>query len=518
MILVALAMALVVSSCESSTGDIVILSGSENEPLEPLFERFHNETGHKVEMHYLGSVDIMMTLQSGEIPADAVWPANSLWITLGDTGNLIKQTQSIFTSPVVFGIRKSKAEELGWVGKNVLVQDVLEAIRSNRLKFMMTSATQSNSGASGYLGFLYALLGNPEVISAQDLEKPELASAIQEIMGGINRSSGSSGWLKELFLNTPDAEAMVNYEALIIEANQTLISQGKEPLYIVYPMDGMVVSDSPLGFNSQAGEEKQKIFLEFQNWLLKPEIQRELLALGRRTGIGGDITGADTQIFNPAWGIDPNRIISSVRLPSADVIERSLQLYQTGYRKPSFTIFAVDYSGSMDGEGERLLEDAMRMLLDPAEARKYLLQAGQKDRWVILPFSDVIKDEITGEGNDPDMLADLYTRLENTEVGGSTDIHSPIIRAMSILKGVPNLEDYIPAIILMTDGVHNSGPDFDGFLTSYRKAGLDVPVFSIIFAEADKAQLEPISELTRGKIFDGRSDLIKAFRNVKGYN
>ena len=33
----------------------------------------------------------------------------------------------------------------------------------------MTSATQSNSGASAYIGFLYALLGNPEVITAEDL-------------------------------------------------------------------------------------------------------------------------------------------------------------------------------------------------------------------------------------------------------------------------------------------------------------------------------------------------------------
>ena len=33
----------------------------------------------------------------------------------------------------------------------------------------MTSATQSNSGCSAYIGFLYALLGGPEVITSEEL-------------------------------------------------------------------------------------------------------------------------------------------------------------------------------------------------------------------------------------------------------------------------------------------------------------------------------------------------------------
>ena len=36
----------------------------------------------------------------------------------------------------------------------------------------MTSATQSNSGCSAYIGFLYALLGNPDVITSESLQTP----------------------------------------------------------------------------------------------------------------------------------------------------------------------------------------------------------------------------------------------------------------------------------------------------------------------------------------------------------
>ena len=42
--------------------------------------------------------------------------ASSLWLTVGDTEHRIKHAESISISPVVFGIRKSLAEELGFVG------------------------------------------------------------------------------------------------------------------------------------------------------------------------------------------------------------------------------------------------------------------------------------------------------------------------------------------------------------------------------------------------------------------
>lgn len=499
-------------------GSLTILSGSENEALEPLLEEFTRETGIGIEMRYLGSVDIMLELAKADFDADAVWPANSLWLTLGDTERRIRHAQSIFTSPVVFGIRRSKAQELGFVGKDVAVRDILNAIRSGKLAFMMTSATQSNSGASAYLGFLYALLGNPDVLTEQDLQKPELEAAIRDLLGGVNRSSGSSGWLKELFLKTPDADAMVNYESTLIETNQELERQGREPLYLVYPVDGLIISDSPLGFNGQRGQEQEQRFLKLKEWLLKPETQKRLLDLGRRTGLGGDLSGADPKVFRPDWGIDPSRIISTARLPGPRVIQRALDLYQTTFRKPSFTVFALDYSGSMAGDGEAQLEEAMRILLDQEEAGRFLIQAGQRDRWVILTFSGGIKNQFEAEGNDPSRLRQLWNRLVQERVGGSTDIHSPIIRGLELYAALPTRHEYIPAIVLMTDGAHNTGPDFAEVERLYRKLRLDVPVFAILFGEADPSQLEPLAELTRGRVFDGRKDLTGAFRKVRGYN
>ena len=70
------------------------------------------------------------------------------WLAMGDAKHIVKSSQSVMVSPVVFGVRQSKAKELGWVGRDVTVADILAAIQANKLRFMMTSATQSNSGAS----------------------------------------------------------------------------------------------------------------------------------------------------------------------------------------------------------------------------------------------------------------------------------------------------------------------------------------------------------------------------------
>ena len=251
--------ALFLASCSGQSKTFTILSGSENESIEPILQEYAKDQGYELEMIYKGSVDSMLELQNNPDQYDGIWLPNSMWIHMGDTHNVVKHDKSIFTSPVVFGIKQSKAEELGFTNKDVMVEDILKAVEQNSLSFMMTSATQSNSGASAYIGFLYALLDNPETITKEDLQSPQLKEDIQKLFSGINRSSGSSGWLKDLYLSG-DYDAMVNYEAVIIETNQELIQQGKEPLYVVYPKNGLTISDNTLGYIDNSDAEKEEFF------------------------------------------------------------------------------------------------------------------------------------------------------------------------------------------------------------------------------------------------------------------
>ena len=166
--------------------------GFRKQRLEPILQKFTDRTKIGIEIDYKGSLDIMREMGEEEFAYDAVWPASSLWISAGDTNHRIKHQQSISITPIVFGIKQSLAEQLGFVDRKVAVADILEAIKQDKMSFCMTSATQSNSGASAYIGFLYALLGNPDTLTSEDLADSQLQADIKSLLSGVNRSSGSS--------------------------------------------------------------------------------------------------------------------------------------------------------------------------------------------------------------------------------------------------------------------------------------------------------------------------------------
>ncbi|MCW3058670.1 MAG: uncharacterized protein JWQ02_491 [Capsulimonas sp.] len=509
------------STDTAPAADFTILSGSENKPLEPIIQKYAQDHHLTVRMNYSGSVDIMQKLESNTITDNAVWTANSLWNTLGDKHKLVKHSESIMRTPVVFGVKKSVAAKLGWVGKPVTVEQILNAAEAGKLRYMMTSATQSNSGASAYIGYLYAFSGKPEVLTMAQLQKPELQSKIKRILSTVNRSAGSSGWLKDLFLSKYDSyDGMVNYESVIIDADRELVASGKEPLYVIYPVDGLTIADSPLGYIDKGDAAKEKQFLDLQQYLLSPPIQQQLLAQGRRVGlVGMSLTNADASVFNPDWGIDAKRVLSPIRYPSAEVLRAALNLYQSALRKPSLTVYCLDFSGSMQGNGEEELKSAMRLLLDQQQAKQQLLQASPQDKTTVIAFSDHILGEWSASGNDPDALSALDAKINALNAEGGTDIYHPAMRAFDIIKAQPNLEQNFPAVILMTDGQSNTNL-FGQFTQHVDTMGLktDVPVFAILFGEADKSQLQQMTDHTSGKIFDGSKNLAGAFREVKGYN
>ena len=77
-----------------------IVSGSENQELEPILETYANDNDVTIEMSYMGSLDIMRMLGDEKISVDAVWPASSLWLNAGDENHVIKHTESISITPV----------------------------------------------------------------------------------------------------------------------------------------------------------------------------------------------------------------------------------------------------------------------------------------------------------------------------------------------------------------------------------------------------------------------------------
>jgi Ca-activated chloride channel family protein len=369
-----------------------------------------------------------------------------------------------------------------------------------------------------YLGYLYAFADQPEVLTSEMLHDPEVVERTTRILGLVDRSAGASGFLRDLFLQQYDHfDGMVNNESAVITANQQLVAEGRDPLHVIYPVDGLAIADWPLGYIDRGDAEKSEFFTRLQSHLLSEDVQRELLAQGRRTGLGLVPVGADPEVFNADWGIDLELVLQPIVIPPADVIREALVLYQTEYRKPSFSVYCLDYSGSMEGSGEDEMEAAMEVLLDPGQAARYLLQPSSRDVTVVIPFNDHPIDQWRTDGNDPGALRELLNKVTAEDPEGGTGIHGCVIRALDVMEHA-RLEGYEPAIVLMTDGQSNEG-SFDDLTERLAQGTLGtVPVYGILFGDASEDELTKIAEATSGRVFDGRDDLIGALRDARGNN
>ena len=513
-------LAVLLAACGGPSGpSFTIVSGSENEVLAPMVQEFCASRGASCTMRYQGSLDIALSLKAGADPgADAVWPAASIWIDMFDTARRVKSVKSIVQMPVILGVRRSKAQELGWVGANkVTTKDILGAVQAGKLKFLMTSATQSNSGAAAYLAMLAAGIGKPDLIEAGDLDRPEVLATARALLKGVERSAGSSGWLADLYRDGEKTgahyQAMWNYEAVIKETNDKLIADGAEPLYAIYPEDGVAVADSPLGFVDRGrGKEVESFFADLQAFLLQGDTQARIAKTGRRVEIGR----AAPLPADPATNLDPARKLTVVRPPEPAVIQKALDIYQEALRRPSLTALCLDLSGSMQGAGETELLDAMRFLLTPARTREMLVQWTKGDQILVLPFSDHVLWTAQATGEDSEQ-AGLLAKALQLRAGGGTDFYTCGAQALAAMKPALDAGQHLAAIVIMTDG--KSQGSMATFETPWRAEGHRVPVFGVTFGdEADRTQLDNLAKLTGGRVFDGTKNLAEAFRAVRGYN
>ena len=517
--LLALLAALALAACSpKGPAEFSIVAGSENQALEPLVQEFCASRGTHCTMTYAGSLDIALSLKPGADPgADAVWPAASIWIDMYDTARRVKSVKSIAEMPVILGVRQSKAKELGWIGADVRSRDILAAVTSGKLKFLMTSATQSNSGAAAYLAMLAAQIGKPDLIEAGDLDKPEVRDGVRAMLSGVERSAGSSGWLADLYLDGERKgahyDAMWNYEAVVKELNDRLKGEQRETLYAIYPADGVSVADSPLGFVERGrGKEVEAFFDALQAFLTGADAQRRIAETGRRLGFAGPRPIA----ADAATNLDPSRAVAVVRPPEPAVIQKALALYQDALRRPSLTALCLDLSGSMSGVGERELKEAMRFLLTPARTREALVQWTKDDRILALPFNSQVMWTDAASGEEKAQSA-LLAHVETLSADDGTDFYTCAAKALELMQPALGEGRYLPAIVIMTDG--QSQGEMATFERPWTKDGARVPVFGVTFGEdADRSQLDRLAKLTGGRVFDGTKSLAEAFRAVRGYN
>ena len=509
-----------ISSCScdgthNSSDTFKIIASTSTKKMDDELIKYGRKNHIKVEIEHYGDLEIVDILNADSKDYDAVWISNSLWLYMLDNTSLTTDSKSIVVDPVVMGIEKSKAKELGLVGKDVYNKDLLENIKSGKLKYVMASVTKTNTGATSYLSFLNSLAGNPEVLTLDMLNNDSLKNDLKSFFKGVERVSGDEEYLKDMYLKG-EYNAMINYESSLLELNRELVKKGKEPLYLIYPVDGVAINDMPFAYinNDVNNLENKEKFNILQSYLRSDEAIKTMEELGYRSWYGGTNASANKKIFNPDWGVDTTKYLKDMKYPSKKVITKAIELYIEALRKPTHVAFCLDVSGSMYGEGLEELQDAMNYILNRETASKNNLQFSDKDKITIITFnSDVEKIYDTKYGNQTD---EIIKNINALEASGGTNIYSPSIEALKILSKDSN-DDYTKTVILMTDGQSNSG-SFKDLKNYYNSNKETTPIYSITFGSSSEYDLRDLAELSNGKVFDGKSGLLKAFTEVRSYN
>ncbi len=500
----------------SERGYISLLISNENKDIGQVIQYYCNKNDIDVQIEYAGTIDIMEKINANSTKYDGVLASNSIWLYMLNSDIKTSNSKSLYINPVIFALRSEKLKELGINDKikndSLYMKDLIDAINNGNLKFAMSNGSQTNSGATAYLGILNSLKNREGILTEEDLEKEEIKTAMINFFSKISRTSGSEDFLEEI-VTSEEYDAVITYESSLISINQKLEKSNKDTYYALYPIDGVSISDNPFCYINNGDDRKLDKFTKIQSYLLSDDGQKQLLNLGRRTWYGGTNNNVDKKIFNPNWGIDTSKYLYSVNYPSTDVIKKALNLYQNELRKPINIVMCLDYSGSMYGKGNEQLEEAIKFILNKEEASKNFIQFSSKDKISIILFSNKILG--TYSTDDGEKTEDLIQEVVDAEPFGGTDMYLAAISAYGWLYSQD--DTYNKSIILMTDGQSSTSKKKE-FEELIKRSNKNIPIYSIMFGDASESQLQDVANLTSAKVFDGSTSLIAAFKEVRSYN
>ena len=491
---------------------MTVLAGSELSDLEPLFDQIRRETGVQLEMEYVGTLNGAERLLSGE-QVDLAWFSHAKYLTLLQSANSrVVAQEKIMLSPVVMGVKESKARAWGWIDNpNVTWQEIADKAGDGELHFAMTNPAASNSGFTALVGVAAALSGQADALRIEDINN----AALQQFFRGQALTAGSSGWLVESYVREQDRlDGMINYESVLLGLNEG--NELNEPLYLIYPREGIITADYPLMLiNSDKREQYDKLVEFFRS----PDFQKTLMDETLRRPVVPQV---------PLSSLFPTQLLVELPFPnSIDIIDRLLFAYLDEQRIPAHAIFVLDTSGSMEGERLAELKAAMSNLTGEDQTL-----TGQFSRFrnreiiTLMPFNSTVADirEFTIDDTDTQgqTMAEIRDYVDRLESGGDTAIFTSLAAAYSLAKDAKDSDpERYYSIVVMSDGENTAGINLDEFLSYYHTLPgtvQEIPTFTVLFGNADVDEMNAIAENTGGRVFNAQSDSLSTiFKQIRGY-
>ncbi len=493
-----------------------ILAGSELKDVDTqLGDQIRKATGLNVRFSYAGTLDAIDRLNGGE-RFDAVWVSHGKYLAMNpDLKTRIVAQDKIMLSPVILGVKQSRAVALGWDKNDPTWKDIADAASTGKFTFGMTNPTSSNTGFTAVIGIAAALASNPDALTEADVSNPALKAFFQ----GQRMTAGSSGWLADAYAADPSkVDGIINYESVILSLN----ANGKlgEPLVPVYPREGIITADYPVML---LNGEKRAEYDRLVEYLRSSAFQATLSAATLRRPVNAEAQAAATI---------PKRTLIELPFPGQpQVINGLLDAFLADVRVPATSRYVLDLSGSMGEDGRIVqLKEAMYTLAggDAGSLSSRYARFQNRERIGVIPFNRepmaTLKFDMgTSAVENSATLMSIKAAVQGMQPDGGTAIYDSVQRAMTELaeeKRLENAPRYY-TIVLMTDGENTDGMDL-GDLLRWREAQDDavksIRVFPIVFGNADADEMTSLAEATGGKAFDAKAgSLAKVFKDIRGY-
>ncbi len=488
-----------------------VLAGSELKDLEPMLDEIQQKTGVRLQFEYTGTLDGAEQIMSGA-NVDLAWFSHVKYLNLmqGSTDHVFAQ-EKIMLSPVVLGIKESKARAWNWIDNPDLTwKDVVQKAGSGELHFAMTNPSSSNSGFSALIGVAAALSGKNDALQKEDIAK--VKPDLEQFFKGQSLTSGSSGWLADQFVAEQDhLDGIINYESVLLSLNKS--GKLKEKLVLIYPKEGIVTADYPLLL---INKDKREDYDKLVTYLRSADFQKKIMAKTMRRPVNSEV---------PLSADFPNQVLIELPFPnSREVVDQLLFSYLDEQIKPSTTYYVLDVSGSMAGDRLRDLQKAMDNLTGAdTSLTGQFARFRNREKITILPFNSDVLDarEFDVDITRPESLDDIRTYVHSLDANRSTAIYSALQTAYESARQARAKEpDRLYSIVLMTDGENNAGISEEDFRSYYQSTdGLkEIRTFTILFGEAQADPLQRIAQLTGGQMFDAsKVPLSKIFKEIRGY-
>lgn len=492
------------SAIRSEPVTLRVLASSELTDLAPLLADLRAETGIELQLDLRGTVDATNALTPGDYQHDLAWLSSDRYFQLkltksGYTGPEPLSTP-IMLSPVVVGVKPATAERLRRNGP-VSWADIADRAAAGELRFAMADPRHTGSGLAALVGVATAAAGTGQALRPEDVA----CDRLRGLFAGHQRTARTSPELVDEFVaHQGELDALVSYESVLLSLNGS--GRLAEPLEIIYPADGIVQSEYPLLLLDPA---KRTAYHQAVDWLRSAPVQQRIMELTARRPIDPDL---------PRSPRLPAATGNALYFPNQpEVIEILLAHYtDAADRPPGHMIVLLDFSGSMRGARITALRTAFADLTGSGEAS--FARSYQGERFTVVRFGGRVLAEREFGASDPADLAALREFVSTDSFDATTAIWSTVDHAYDLVAAITAADARRPvSIVLLTDGLSNTGLTADDFLASHRARGSSVPTFAIRVGEANAAELTRVATATGGQMVDAGADALPAaFKEIRG--